>query len=257
MSLGLTHLEAGEMNGGEPLIVLHGLFGSARNWATLARRFGERRHVLALDLRGHGSSPWDPDMSFPALAGDVIRFLDDRGHQRATILGHSMGGKTAMTAALLFPQRVSRLIVVDIAPVARGAGFASLARALLAVDLHPGVTRRDVDRALSVEIPDPALRGFLAQNLVFERGEFRWRVDLETIARSEAEIIGFPDFGERRFSGPSLFIAGGRSDYVGPAEEIAIRDRFPRARIERVADAGHWLHAERPEEFARLVEAFV
>jgi len=253
----LTHLEAGEANGGEPLIILHGLFGSARNWATLARRFGERRHVYALDLRGHGASPWDDDMSFPAMAGDVIRFLDDRGFPRATILGHSMGGKTAMTAALLDPDRVSRLIVVDIAPVPRGSGFASLARAMLAVDLSPGVTRRDVDQALSVSIPDPSLRGFLAQNLVSERHGFRWRVDLATIARSESSIIGFPDFGDRRFDGPSLFIAGGRSDYVGEGEEIAIRDRFPAARIERIADAGHWLHAERPEEFARLVEAFI
>lgn len=257
MSLSLTHLETGDVAGGEPLIILHGLFGSARNWATFARRFGERRHVFALDLRGHGSSPRDADMSFPAMAGDVVRFLDDRGFGRATILGHSMGGKTAMTLTLLHPERVSRLIVVDIAPVSRGAGFASLARTMLAVPLPPGTSRRDVDTALSRSIPDSQLRSFLAQNLVSERRGFRWRVDLEAIARSEASIIGFPDLGERRFAGPALFVVGGRSDYVGPDEERAILDRFPAARIERIAAAGHWLHAERPDEFARLVEGFI
>src|SRR5690242_9727771 len=115
--LPLSYLEAGETVGGTPLLVLHGLFGSARNWQTLAKRFGEQRHVYALDLRNHGGAPWAPTMSYPEMAEDVLRFLDDRGYARAAVLGHSMGGKAAMTLALKHPDRVERLVVADIAPV--------------------------------------------------------------------------------------------------------------------------------------------
>jgi esterase len=256
-ALPLTYLEAGDAAGGVPLIVLHGLFGSARNWATLARRFGERRHVYALDLRNHGSSPWSAEMDYPAMAADLRRFLDDRGYRQAALVGHSMGGKAAMTFALTWPEAVERLVIADIAPVAYTHSFLAYTEAMRAVDLHPGVRRADIDAALAPAIPQPSLRSFLMQNLVADNGGFRWRLNLEAIAAADPAITGFPDLGPARCPKPALFIAGERSDYVPAAYHPPILARFPDARFETVAGAGHWLHAEKPDAFATLVESFL
>lgn len=255
--LPLAGLEAGDTAGDAPLIMLHGLFGSARNWASLARRFGERHHVHALDLRNHGASPWSDDMTYQAMAADVLRFIDDRGYRRVSLIGHSMGGKTAMTFALTWPERVERLIVADIAPVAYSHSFLDYAQAMRAVDLRPGIRRADIDAALAPVIEEPSLRSFLMQNLVAENGGFRWRLNLDAIAAADAAITGFPDLGPVRCSRPALFISGGASDYVPVSYRPAILGRFPAARFEVVEGAAHWLHAEKPEIFAHLVEDFL
>ncbi len=152
--LPLTYLEAGEANGGTPLLVLHGLFGSARNWQTLARRFAETRRVYALDLRNHGGAPWADGMSYPQMADDVLRFLDDRGFARANVVGHSMGGKTAMTLALRHPDRVARLVVVDIAPVAYTHTHAPYVAAMKAADLTACTRRQEVEAQLVAAVPE-------------------------------------------------------------------------------------------------------
>ncbi len=256
-ALPLTYLEAGEALGGAPLLVLHGLFGSARNWATLAKRFGERRRTYALDLRNHGGAPWADSMTYPEMAADILRFLDDRGFARAAVVGHSMGGKAAMTLALLHPDRVERLAVVDIAPVQYAHTHAPYVAAMKAADLDRCARRGEVEQQLTAAAPEPGLRSFLLQNLVQENGRFRWRVNLDAIAANMDALIGFPDLGERRYAGPALFIGGAKSDYVTPARIPAITRRFPAATVEMVADAGHWVHAEKPDVFAGLVEAFI
>ena len=254
--LPLTYLEAGEANGGTPLLVIHGLFGSARNWQTLAKRFAEQRHVYALDLRNHGGSPWADSMSYPEMADDVLRFLDDRGFPRAAVVGHSMGGKTAMTLALKHPDRVERLVVADIAPVAYTHTHAPFVAAMKRANLEGCTRRSEVEAQLADAVPEAPLRSFLLQNLVMEHGKFHWRINLDAIGASMADLIGFPDLGEARYTGPTLFIGGTRSDYILPEVYPAIRDHFPTARIEMMNGAGHWLHAERPEEFATMVEQF-
>lgn len=254
--LPLSYLEAGETVGGTPLLVLHGLFGSARNWQTLAKRFGERRHVYALDLRNHGGAPWAPTMSYPEMAEDVLRFLDDRGFARAAVVGHSMGGKTAMTLALKHPDRVERLVVADIAPVRYTHTHAPFIAAMKAADLEGRTRRSEVDAQLADAVPEAPLRSFLLQNLVLENGAFRWRINLDAAGAEMDKLIGFPDLGDARYEGPTLFIGGSRSDYITPESEPEIRRHFPNARIAMIP-GGHWIHAERPEEFAELVEGFL
>lgn len=256
-ALALAYLEAGETVGGEPLIVMHGLFGSARNWNMLVKRFAERRHVFALDLRNHGGSPWDADMSYPAMAADVARFIEDRGWTRAALLGHSMGGKVAMTLALTRPDLVSRLVVADIAPVQYAHTHAPYVAAMQAAKLD-GVSRRgEVEAQLADAVPVASLRAFLMQNLVLEHGKFSWRVNLDAVGAGMADLIGFPDLGAATFDKPTLFVGGTASDYVTADYEPVIKARFSASRIEMMEGAGHWLHAERPDAFADLVEDFL
>ena len=255
--LALTYLEAGEANGGTPLLVLHGLFGSARNWQTLARRFAETHRVYALDLRNHGGAPWADGMSYPEMADDILRFLDDRGFARAAVVGHSMGGKAAMTLALTHPERVERLVVVDIAPVAYTHTHAPFVAAMKAADLTGRSRRPEVEAQLVAAVPEAPLRSFLMQNLVLENGAFSWRINLDAIDAGMADLIGYPDLGDARYDGPTLFIGGTASDYIRPEHHEAIRRRFPKAEIRMVEGAGHWIHAERPDEFATMIEHFL
>ncbi len=251
-------LQATEYGAGPPVAILHGLFGSGRNWASVAKRLGAHYRVIAVDLRNHGASPWAMTMAYPEMADDVRATLSALGHRRFALLGHSMGGKVAMVAALRYPDTVERLIVADIAPVAYRARHSRLAAALRALDLA-GVRRRtEADARLQAAVPDPVERAFLLQNLVFEDGAARWRINLEAIEREMPTLIRFPALPpEATYSGPSLFIGGGRSDYLRPEHEQEIRRLFPTARIERIPDAGHWLHAERPQAFLDLVEPFL
>ncbi|HEX7967471.1 MAG TPA: alpha/beta fold hydrolase [Stellaceae bacterium] len=251
-------LAAMEYGSGSPLLILHGLFGSARNWSSIAQRLAATNRVFALDARNHGASPWADTMTYADMVGDVSTFRGAHGLGRVALIGHSMGGKTAMLVALHHADAVERLVVVDIAPVSHPPVLAAYTRAMMAVDLT-GVTRRaEVDRQLAAVIPDPVERAFLLQNLVFEEGGARWRLNLPVIERFMPEISGFPDLpAGLSFAGPTLFVAGERSGYVRPEHEPTIKRLFPNARIARVPNAGHWLHAERADAFLALVTPFL
>jgi esterase len=259
MTVRLAATEYGTQNqpGDVPLAILHGLFGSGRNWASIAQRLAGRRPVIAFDLRNHGASAWAGGMQYGEMAEDVLAMLDERGYRRAALLGHSMGGKTAMAAALREPDMVERLDVVDIAPVANRPHHLGLVQAMRALDLG-GIRRRgEADAALAAAVPDAAERGFLLQNLVFDP-EPRWRLNLEAIERQMPVLAGFPaPPAEKIYPGPALFVAGGRSDYLLPEHEPAIHRFFPQARIARIPDAGHWVHAEQPQAFVNIVEGFL
>lgn len=253
--LALAAVEYGE---GPPLAILHGLFGSGRNWATIAQRMAARHRVVALDLRNHGASPWADGMDYAEMAEDVRQTLHALGHRRFALLGHSMGGKVAMMAALLHGGEVERLVVADIAPFGYQPRHLAHVRAMRALGLA-GIRRRgDADARLAPDVPDPAERAFLLQNLIFDGGAVRWRLNLAAIEREMPLLVGFPPVSAgAAYRGPALFIGGGRSDYLRPEHEPAIRPLFPNARIARIAEAGHWLHAERPQEFLQLVEPFL
>jgi esterase len=239
----------------ETVVLMHGLFGSARNWMTIARKLGTQHRVLALDLRNHGSSPWAVPMSYPAMAADVADLLVHRANRPVTLVGHSMGGKVAMAVALTRPGLVRQLVVVDIAPIAYDRTFASYAKAMRAADLD-GVTRRaQVDEQLVAAVPDPRVRAFLLQNLVLEDGAARWRVNLPVLEDAMGTISGFPDVPEgMQFPKPVLFVAGERSDYLSPGHEPGVRRLFPQADVTVVAGAGHWVHAEKPSEFLAVLD---
>lgn len=251
-------LAAVEYGSGSPLLILHGLFGSARNWSSIAQRLAAANRVFALDARNHGASPWADTMTYADMVDDVEAFRTAHGLGRVALIGHSMGGKTAMLFALQHAEAVERLVVVDVASVPYPPVLAAYVQAMMAVDLT-GVTRRaEVDRQLAAAIPDPAERAFLLQNLVFEDGRARWRLNLPVIARFMPEMSGFPQLpAGLSFAGPTLFVAGERSGYVRPEHEPTIKRLFPHARIARVPEAGHWLHAERADAFLALVTPFL
>ncbi|MBV8578910.1 MAG: alpha/beta fold hydrolase [Acetobacteraceae bacterium] len=249
-------LNAVEAGTGEPLVLLHGLFGSAQNFGAAQRRLAERFRVLALDLRNHGASPHDPDMSYDAMARDVVETLAARGALPAAIMGHSMGGKVAMSVALRQPQALSRLIVSDIAPVAYPPAFRTYAAAMQAIPLAPGLTRAQADAALADVVPEPAIRAFLLQNLR-PGSSPEWRIGLAEIGAALPVIEGWDAPPGATYDGPTLFISGARSDYIRMEHRPAIRALFPAARFVSVKDAGHWVHAENPDGFLAVLVGFL
>lgn len=251
----LNAIRHGVPTGSPPLLVAHGLFGSARNWGAAAKRLGAKREVVAVDLRNHGDSFRAADNSYAAMARDLAEVIAAEGG-RADVLGHSMGGKAAMALALTEPARVARLIVADIAPVAYAHSQIEYVEALRAVDLSKIARRADADAALAGAVPDPALRAFFLQSLVIGPQGAAWKLNLAALADQMPVIMGFPPIAGR-FEGPTLALTGGASDYVLPEHWPAILDRFPAARQVALPGVGHWLHAEAPQAFAAAVEAFL
>ena len=240
---------------GRPVLVLHGLFGSGINWRSIARRLETRLECHLVDQRNHGRSPHAHGMTYPALAADVLAYLDARRIDRAGFIGHSMGGKTAMSLALLAPERVRWLIVADIAPDRSPDDHRPIVDALQSLPIDSLASRSGADAALSSSIADPGLRQFLLQNLICDGACLRWRIDLQSIAEALPGLRAFPRATPGAvYEGPTLFMRGERSQYLMPRHEPRIRALFPCASIATIAGAGHWLHAEQPAEVtARIV----
>ena len=255
MAVALAHTDQGV---GRPVLVLHGLFGSAANWMAVTRRLAQQFRVFALDLRNHGASPWAERMDYHAMAEDVATFIAAQGLGSAAILGHSMGGKAAMVLALTEPALVERLVVVDIAPVPHPPTHTAYVEAMRGLDLR-GVTRRGAaDALLRPHIPDDAERLFLLQNLVPGPEGMRWRLNLDAILADMAALSGFPDFAPGvHYRGPTLLVRGERSPYVAEGDLPIFRRLFPTVRPVTIARAGHWVHADRTEEFLAAVTPFL
>jgi pimeloyl-ACP methyl ester carboxylesterase len=245
-----------ERGAGSPLVLLHGLFGRAGNFGTVQRALAAKFRVLALDLRNHGESPHAAAMSYAAMADDVLETLRHRVALPCALVGHSMGGKVAMTVALRTPDAVSRLVVADIAPVPYAHSNRAYAEAMAAVPLHAGLTRAAADAALADAVPDPAVRGFLLQNLRFSAAP-EWLLGLKETAAAMPQIEDWPQLEDEPYPGPVLFVAGARSDYILPESRPAIRALFPGARFVTLKQAGHWVHADNPAGFVGVLEAFL
>lgn len=243
----------GQAGAAPPLLIVHGLYGSGRNWGVIAKRLSDERQVITVDQRNHGDSFWDDDHSYAAMASDLSEVIAAHGG-RADVLGHSMGGKAAMVLALTHPDKVNRLIVADIAPVSYGHSQIQYIEAMRAVDLTRVEKRADASAQLARHVPETSLQAFFTQSLDLKAK--RWKLNLDGLAAAMPLILGFPDI-EGRFDAPSLFLSGSESDYVLPEHRPAIRGFFPKARFARLPGAGHWLHAEKPREFESAVRTFL
>ncbi|SEO49898.1 Pimeloyl-ACP methyl ester carboxylesterase [Salinihabitans flavidus] len=236
-----------------PLLIVHGLYGSARNWGAVAKRMADGRRVVAVDMRNHGESPWKDTQSYEDMAADLDEVLDRLGG-KWDVLGHSMGGKAAMVLALTRPARVNRLIVADIAPVAYGHTQGHFIDAMQSVDLSAVEKRSDAMDQLAPHVDDPTLRSFFTQSLDLKQK--KWRLNLDVLKAEMPKILGFPEI-KGQYDGPVLFLTGAESDYVTPDHRPAIKALFPRARFLRINGAGHWLHAEKPREFIATLRAWL
>ena len=242
---------------GPPLVVLHGLFGSLDNWHTVSGKLAAHFQVLAVDQRNHGRSFHSPEMSYPLMAGDLVDFLDGQGIERASVLGHSMGGKTAMEFALRQPARLDKLIVADIAPRAYSPRHRHILDALLSLNLAAYGSRHEMETALAPAIQGKLTRQFLLKSVERDgQGAFHWRMNLQGIADNYGRLCEALE-PSRACDRPALFIGGGRSDYLVPEDFDSIRRLFPRARFESLAGAGHWVHADAPQAFVRFVLEFL
>lgn len=240
-----------------PLVVIHGLLGSADNWRSHLKVWQRTRRVIALDLRNHGRSPHAEGMSYATMVNDVLALLDKLSIERAHVLGHSMGGKVAISLACIAPERVASLIVADIAPVTYDHGHDDVFAALARVREGQPKNRREADDLLAEHVDSRPTRLFLATNLVRnDDNVMALRVGLDYIKRGYSDIIGLPD-GDQPYAGPTLVLRGSDSHYVADNMLPALREVLPRARVVTLKNAGHWLHADQPEAFQQAVDVFI
>jgi len=259
MSVEPVDLHFKEYGEGPPLLILHGLLGSGANWHTLSRRvFAPKFTVYAVDLRNHGRSPHSDRFDYPSMVADLEALAGRQGLASIRVLGHSMGGKVAMNFALENPSLVHRLVVVDIAPRSYPRTHENLLDVLRAVDLSTVESRNAVEQQLAAGIASRGVRQFLLKNLTYDSDtqKYEWQVNLDAIA-DQYDRINEKVGNTWTFEGPALFVRGEDSDYIRDEDLDDILHLFPVARLESVRDAGHWVHADNPEAFGRVVLDFL
>lgn len=237
---------------GKPFLILHGLFGSSDNWHTHGKRLSEYFEVYLIDQRNHGDSDWSDEFSYDLMAEDLHQFIEEHGLENLIILGHSMGGKTAMRYAQLYPNKIEKLISVDMGTQANEASHDDIIAGLESIDLAKISSRREADEQLAKFEPNRTVRQFLLKNLHREgKDSFRWKINIPVLAKEYAEILkGLP---EEEVMLDTLFINGGKSGYIREEDKDKIRRFFPLADFYTIENAGHWVHAEQPEEFINKV----
>jgi esterase len=241
-----------ELGQGQPIILLHGIFGSSDNWLTQARMMSARCHTFALDLRNHGQSPHDAAFDYPEMVADLLEFLNHHNIEDPVVIGHSMGGKVAMNFAVAHPDKLQKLVVVDIAPKPYNMDHYIILDGLRAIPIDTIGTRAEADEVLSGFVDEVDVRQFLLKNLQRQpEGGFKWKLNLGVID-ANIKKIGLDLQFEGKFDKPALFVRGSRSNYVKDTDLGRIRDIFPAAEMQTL-DAGHWVPAEKPQEFVDLV----
>lgn len=251
---------------GPPLIIIHGLYGSSDNWVSIGRKFSENFEVYLIDQRNHGRSPHSDEHNYLLLKKDLLEFMDDQNIEKAIIVGHSMGGKTAMFFAIDYPERVSNLVIADISPrsykttnSAQLKAHSTIIRAMYNLDFYGISNRQEIDDILSKSIHDSRIRQFLLKNVKRSKdNSYSWSLNIKTIKNELPKIMEGLDENQSEITGfPVLFIKGQNSDYIQNKDEKIIKQVFPYADIESISNAGHWLHAEQPEVFFKKIEDFI
>ncbi|WP_439827343.1 alpha/beta fold hydrolase [Aeromonas enteropelogenes] len=246
-----------EQGQGPAVILIHGLFGSLDNLGLLARALSEHYRVISVDLRNHGASFHSDKMDYPAQAADILALMDQLAIPEATLIGHSMGGKVGMQVAKLAPARVTKLVVADMAPVAYPhSRHQNVFAGLNATLATPPQSRSEAEALLAQYIEIPGVRQFLLKSFAKTEAGWGWRFNVPTLEQNYANIMGWPE-DDRRFEGPVLFIKGGDSDYMQPQYSEMALAQFPAAKVRVIAGTGHWLHAEKPVLFNKLVVDFL
>jgi pimeloyl-ACP methyl ester carboxylesterase len=244
-----------EVGNGEPLIILHGLFGSCDNWLTLGKLFGEQFHTYVVDQRNHGRSPHTNEWSYELMADDLKEFMQQQNIQKATLIGHSMGGKVVMTFAQKYEQYINKLIVADIAPRYYAPHHQSVIAALQAVNLPTIKSRKEAEDVMMGVLQDNDVVQFLMKNLYREGDSYAWRMNLPVIIE-KIENIGAAQTFEKPVSVPTLFVRGSRSNYIRSEDEATIQQNFSDVKIVTIENAGHWVQAEQPQAFFDVVVEF-
>lgn len=242
---------------GEPILILHGLFGSLDNWQTIGKQLAESHKVYLVDLRNHGKSPHSNDFSYIEMANDVAELIQDEGLEKVSIIGHSMGGKTTMTFAVEFPHLLNKIVIVDIAPKKYAPHHNEIIEALYSLDLDKISSRREADEEMKKRIANDGTRLFLLKNLNREKeGGYSWKMNLDMLTANIEKVI---DSTEIPFPIPleTLFIRGGNSGYILDSDFERIEELFPNSEIETIENAGHWVHAEKPKELLELIVDFI
>lgn len=237
------------------LLIVHGLFGSARNWRAIARNLSSDRQVHVVDMRNHGDSFWDDDHSYPAMADDLKSVIEHIGAPM-DVLGHSMGGKASMVLSLQNPELVHRLMVIDIAPVAYEHDQVSNVEIMQSLDLNSITRRSEADQILSASLPEAAVRAFFLQSLVLSEQGNSWQLNLTALGNNMGHIVGFPDVSGQ-FQRPALFLRGALSPYVKDGDRPTILGLFPQAEFATIDGAGHWVHAEATRAFLETIKSFL
>jgi esterase len=251
------HLHCQVYGHGQPLIILHGLLGSLRNWHSISENLADRFQVIAVDLPNHGRSPHTAHMDYPSMAADIAELMRAHRLARANVMGHSMGGKVAMQMAMLHPELVDRLIVLDIAPRAYSRRLDRIFAALLALDPMAFQTRKELDDTLAGPIPDLSTRQFLLSNLTRDpAGGYRWRIGLHEIHHNSSHLVKALSEG-KPFEGPTLLLRGEQSDFLLETDMDLIRQWFPHAELRAIPRSRHLLHTENPEALLEAVLAFL
>lgn len=253
----LNYLQYDSQKCSPPLVILHGLFGTGDNWNSVAKELTEVAPVVAPDLPNHGESPHTERFDYREVADDVASFLAGLGIEKCYLLGHSMGGKIAMSLALRRPELVAALVVADIAPKEYQPRHREEFEAMEDVRSEGAANRREADRVMARRIENRAIRAFLLKNYrQTESGGYGWRFNLDGVRAHYRDISAWPEH-QGSYDGPVLFVTGGRSPYVAKEDETAARELFPRLEVRTISDAGHWLHAERRDEFVTQVKEFL
>jgi esterase len=242
-----------ELGQGQPIIIIHGIFGSSDNWLTQAKILSPRYHVFSLDLRNHGQSPHDDAFDYPVMVADLLEFINENKLENPIVIGHSMGGKVAMNFAIAHPDKLEKLIVVDISPKPYDLEHYVIIDGLKAIPIQSITSRNEADEALAAYVPEPDVRQFLLKNLQRKpEGGFAWKLNLPVIDK-HLRNIGLDLQFKGTFDKPTLFIRGSRSRYVPESDMARIKQIFPKAELKSL-DTGHWVQAEKPQEFVQTVE---
>ena len=255
VSVTLSHNIIGE---GQTIVILHGLFGSKRNWSAIAKQLSDTYRVLTVDLRNHGESSWSDVHDYSSMAEDVATLIENECSKPPVVLGHSMGGKVAMYLALVWPNLIDRLIVVDIPPARSSGTPIDYVRAMRAIPLTTLAHRRDVEELLRETIPNERVRGFLVTNITTRPAGLAWTVNLDAIEKNFETILDWPDLlTTQQFSRQTLFLVGENSTFVGPEHETVIQQFFPASSRQVIKNAGHWVHVENTAAFLKAVRVFL